>query len=75
MLGVAGFSYYTISNLTEPNLPIYKPYEYLRRRTRDDGGFPWGRESLFFNPHVNVSESQIKGQESVENQNEGNAKQ
>lgn len=59
MFAAAGFAYYVFSNKSDHvELPPFKPYEYLRRRNRDDRGFPWGKESLFFNPHVNVSESQ-----------------
>lgn len=59
MIVTGGFAIYLYNNgqdHTDP--PEFKPYEYLRRRTRDDGGFPWGKESLFFNPRVNVSKSQ-----------------
>lgn len=64
LLGIAGFTAYTFTNIKEHdpklNPETIKPYEYLRRRTRDDAGFAWGKESLFFNPHTNVSEAQWK---------------
>ncbi|KAA1468724.1 cytochrome C oxidase subunit [Dentipellis sp. KUC8613] len=36
-------------------LPAIPDYEYLNRRVKP---FPWGQNSLFFNPHVNKNMSE-----------------
>ncbi|KZT05867.1 mitochondrial cytochrome c oxidase subunit VIa [Laetiporus sulphureus 93-53] len=38
------------------HLPEPPAYEYLNRRA--SGGFPWGQNTLFFNPRVNKDMSQ-----------------
>jgi len=40
--------------------PEYTPYSYLNRRVKD---FPWGKNSLFFNPHAQQDMSKVGEEE------------